>query len=419
MTDLTPFEQRLSERLGVELTGAAAPFDPAAIAGMAIARRSMRDRLLNRLAFGPLPMATARKTALVTVAALLALVMIALAVGMTRLGGPRLVFIRLNGDVVLAAPDGSSQTVIYRIDGPDFHSQISLAPGGQHVAVVDQSFQLLIINRSGEVTYSRTLETWSSRFAWAPDGQRLAVFDGPWAPIIEGEPARGPLVDPLLDIVRTDGTLEWTAPLPAGFRYDLGFGHLAWSPDGRSIAILGSTAGDDDEGSPRPSSVWIVETERRTIRELTTSEPGAADHQPTWRPDGLLLFARYNSGIVQVDPETGATSTIVEVTRETCTCSNPRVELYDVSPDGTRLALRHPTAGLAVLDLATGALIEVRPALDGFGGQAPIKWTPDGSALVVDFSPSQDEVPSVVVLDIVTGEHRVIVPETRFFDVSR
>ena len=416
MTDLTPFEQRLGQRLVAELSGAVTPFDPAAIAAEASGRRSLADGLLNRLAIGPLPMATARKAALVGVAALLALVTMALAVGLSMRSRPAIAFIRANGEVVVAAPDGSAQSVIYHVPSPVLFTQLEWAPGGRHLAIVDEEFHLTIIDRAGSVVSVRQIEDGRAPIAWSPDGQWLAISDGPWLP--NSGLGGGPQIHPRLDIIRPDGTLEWAVPLPPDFRYSFGNGAMAWSADGRWLAMIGST--HDGGYDVFPSSVWIVDMVERTVQDLLPGDAGTHEFDPTWLPDGRLLFARDDSGIWKADPATRTASRIFEIARETCepVCLPARIAIYELSPDGDHLSLLHQTRGISVLDLATGELTEV-PHANGIFGQTPITWTADGTALAFEFSATRDTPPSVVAVDLATGTQRVLVPDAGFFDVLR
>jgi len=425
MTDMTPFEQRLGERLGRELAASVRPFDPAAIAATATVRRSASDRLLNRLAVGPLPMApTTRRMAMVGLATLLALATVAVAVGITRPGGSRLAFIRPNGDVVVAASDGSGQTVIDRVESPVLFTQLVLAPDGEHLAVVDESFQLVIVDRTGEPTYSTKLESGFSRFEWSPDGQRLAIFDGARLPL-EPRSQGYPRIRPDLDLVSVGGGLE-TALLPADFFFDQFRGDLAWSPDGRWIAVTGSV----DTGllqlpGPSPSTVWILDIANRGFRELTPSEPGArpstADHRdyhPVWLPDGRLLFTRCNSGLWQVDRETGVSTRIFESipTLDEGLCGGSSVNPIVPSPDGARLLIDHPAQGLSILDVATGTSLPVRSADGSTLPTSRYRWTMDGKSLVFSFPATPLGMGSVAIIDIATGEQRVLAPDARYFD---
>ncbi|MCW5982881.1 MAG: PD40 domain-containing protein [Bryobacteraceae bacterium] len=55
--------------------------------------------------------------------------------------------------------------------------------------------------------------------------------------------------------------------------------HVAWSPDGRQIALSGTQGGISD--------LWIVDVETEALRQLTTGK--FAELQPDWSPDGSRI----------------------------------------------------------------------------------------------------------------------------------
>jgi dipeptidyl aminopeptidase/acylaminoacyl peptidase len=425
MTDMTPFERRLGERLTREVSRGDLAFDADRIAASAMVQRRPIDRVLNRLALGPLPMATARKAALLAVAALVALVTLALAVGVVSPGGGRLAFIRSNGDVVVARGDGSAQAVIYRVaDRPVMFTKLAWAPGGAYLAVLDEALQFAIISRTGNVVYTRRFESGQSKFAWSPDGKRVAIFDGPWAPPEERIFESGVMILPRLEIVGIDGGVE-NMPLPPDFWFDLWRGDVAWSPDGRSIAVTG-TVDRTPQASP-PSSLWIVDIADRTVRELPSGDTSRAvqlDYLPAWLPDGRLVYSSVQSGIRLIDPSTNESTTIHEIDVRECggPCA-PYVSVLEVSPDGTRIAFFDPAKGYSIHDLATGTSAEV-PFQDRgfthplFGAESTAQWTADGRGLVgVVYTRAAETIEvSVMTVDIATGELRELAKATRFFD---
>lgn len=418
MDDLTAFERRLSDRLGRELAGSVRPFDPGSVASAAVGRRSRWDSLRNRLRIGPLPVSSAgRRVALVAVAALLCLATLWLVAGLAAPRDPGLGFIRTNGDVVITAPDGSGQQVIFHVERPVFFSQIEWAPDGRHLAIVDEGARLTVIDRAGRAISTRRLDDGRSMVAWSPDGQRLAISDGPWLPLDRSGP---PLTHPRLEIVRPDGALLWAAPLPAEFRYVPQLSELAWSPDGRSLAITGSTY--VGEYVDYPSSVWLVDTIARSVRDLTSGGAATYDYQPRWLPDGALAFARVDAGIMQVDPATNAVSMIFAIDRVPCdgdACVPARIGLHELSPDGMHLAVADQAEGVAVLDLRARTLTPVQTLRKG-NARTPIGWTPDGTALLFAFAATRDGLPpSVIAVDVRTGGQRVLVTDAWSFDVLR
>ena len=415
MHDLTNFERRLVDRLRAELKVVTGPTEAGRVAATAMVPRSPRDRLLNRLALDPLPLRpAARAGVLVGTAALLALLAAAIAVGVAKRTAPVLAFVRANGDVVLAAGDGSVQTVIGHIPPQDHYVQIESAPGGTHIAISDGA-HLTVLSRAGQV-FSRTpLDTGSSRFEWAPDGQRLAILDGP---IVKGEgQSCYPLIQPRLDVITPDGSVVWTAPLPPGFRYWEGAGELAWSPDGRRLAIVGSVRPCTLDDGELPTSIWLVDLDAGSVRELTTQEPDVADFHPFWLPDGRLMYSLSGIGLRQVDPATGETSVVLDLAGACAGCEDGSVIIEDVSRDGTRLALRHSGLRPMVLDLVTRSITVITRDVEAGVALSPVFWSPDGSAILFDYRPNAGSQPTVVAVDVATGQMRELLADTEFFAV--
>ncbi len=408
MHDLTPFERRLAERLDVEFEGAAGTFDPVAIASTAVGRRTARDRLLNRLALGPLPVSpVARSAALVGAVALLAMATVVVAALATRGAHGRLASVRTNGDVVVAAADGSDVAVIGHVARPALFTQIEWAPDGGHLAILDEDLQLTIMEPDGTVTARRTVDLGTSRFEWSPDGQLLAIYDGHWLP---SDPDCGPpLVHPHLDVISPDGALAWSATIPDDLRYMAAAGELAWSPDGRDIAIVGTTQACRQY---LPLRLWLV-NEQVSQGPLDSEEDGFNGPAPFWLPDGRLAVAQTQTLLATVSPA-GVTSKIVDLDETDCACVFAAT--WGLSPDGQRLAFSS-NRGLEVLNLATGTVRHVPADLSGFGGMFGVRWNPDGTALLTDFGVEGSGPPSVLAIDVETGAIRTVLTETRLVAV--
>lgn len=408
MHDLTTFEALLVERLESEFGGRGHGFDAARIASESMVGRGLRDRLLLRVGLaGALPLpGLQQKLIFALVAAALVLVTLALAVGVAPLGGDRLALVRQNGDVVFAAADGTGQHVVGNLDVSPLRTVVSWAPDGGHLAYLGDDLALTIIDREGIKTYSVTLADRASQFAWSPDGRRLAIFDGAFVDHAGDGP---PIVQPTLKIVAPDGTLDWAVPLPADFRYVIGNGEVVWSRDGHALAITGYSVGP----SPAlfPSSIWVVDTKTRTVRELRsgseTNLEVTYDVRPRWLPDGRILFSRQHSGIWRVDPSTGVASMVYRM--EPSLSGRTFIDVLEPSPDGASVAFMAPNVWLGILDLATAGVTEARLA-DG-GIDLPITWTPDGDALITRWGERTDEpffATHVARLDFATGETTIL-----------
>jgi Tol biopolymer transport system component len=133
--------------------------------------------------------------------------------------------------------------------------------------------------------------------------------------------------------------------------------HLAWSPDGRSLAY---------ESGP---SIWRVDVATGTPVRLTTDDPanGVESWQPSWSPDGeTIAFTRF---------QTCFRCTAVWLINSDGT--SPR-QIYDedfearrpmLSADGTKLALS--LANDLVIDLDGNPVVH--------GGGAYTIWSPHGA----------------------------------------
>jgi len=238
---------------------------------------------------------------------------------------------------------------------------------------------------------------------WSPDGSRLAFRRK-----TPGEPAQ------LAVIASAGGEAEVLTDFP------LGVEDLAWSPDGRRIAVVATTwidewdGLDDDERHRRPrrierfgyrfdhegwrhdrrSHLWIVDVDGREEPLLLT--PGEFDEtQPVWSPDGeRLAFVSARHSTRGMDPGTqvwtvpaagGEPDAAVEPGLWSLPSYDPAGRLHVVGlPDVDA----HPGVKVVWRVETDGSLVPLTAALDrdiapfspplAPGG---VRWLPDGTAL--------------------------------------
>ena len=172
---------------------------------------------------------------------------------------------------------------------------------------------------------------------------------------------------------------------------------VAWSPDGRSLAF-------ELPGKVQGVDVYTIRSDG-TGRRLVLKNAYA----PSWSPDEERLL----------------------VARDTCTdysdygsnCTDSRVDLYTVrpdgkqlrhvarepngawspawSPDGERIALLTNDGGLDVIDADGG---EKRRLEGRFGSE--LSWSPDGSSIVFEIRGKAPNWGDIGVVDVETGKRR-------------
>jgi dipeptidyl aminopeptidase/acylaminoacyl peptidase len=159
---------------------------------------------------------------------------------------------------------------------------------------------------------------------WAPDGERLAItLDAGPARFIVGAPPKADELPMARRITRIDWREDETGHLDFWSHVhvvdaradgrprqvtsgDWGASHIAWSPDGRSIAFTADPRPDADV-RPR-SSIWRIDVDAaggNSVRGRAASEPrevlrlGGPAYRPAWSPDGRWISA---IGYVPADP---------------------------------------------------------------------------------------------------------------------
>lgn len=178
-------------------------------------------------------------------------------------GAPSRLYLRQRGgrSVLLVPPDS----------GPAQHRP-RWSPDGGRIAF-DAGHKVFVIPALGGVPREIVADGWSP--TWAPDGQRIAY-------------ARG-------DTVFTSNV---SGEDPARLAVAIEPAELAWSPDGRWVAL---TSGNDSWdgfvhiGNLAQSRIILVSTDDGHVVDVT--DRSAMNVAPTWSPDGRqLLFISNRSG---------------------------------------------------------------------------------------------------------------------------
>jgi Tol biopolymer transport system component len=322
--------------------------------------------------------------------------------------GTQLVAVRLHGSprwAILPHP--------LQIDGDPVWS-----PDGKNIAFVHNEALYVTDAAGGKVT---ALAPLVDGFEWSPDSAyvvyrwadlRLVRADGSHRHVL----VRCPAVDCSVPVWSPDGRrlafrrsdalevvdLNGRRQLHVGCAFAecgaQGYGTIAWSLDGASIALA-----EDTRFGCGLAVVHADGTHWRTVVRPIDS-PGACG-EISWSPDGALLaLPRYSPSSTAIYRRTGATLQLVRLI--------DGADEVAWSPDGRRLGWIDAHTDLLWVAQPTGA----RPKRVGlaFG----FEWSPDGTALAVEHPfehrpVGQQQSDEVVVwtVDAATARHRAIWPE--------
>ncbi|MFD9808040.1 TolB family protein [[Kitasatospora] papulosa] len=169
---------------------------------------------------------------------------------------------------------------------------------------------------------------------WSPDGRRI-VYSSP----------RG------LEWIRSDGTGQEVLTTTGGAG--------TFSPDGRSIAFVRTTAYETADGWEYGRDVWSVDVATRQARQISTAHD-AVSAPVDWSPDGQRIAYATTAGLNTVHVPTGAVTEL----RSGWATSLSEVRGPVFSPDGTLVAFSAVddaagTRGTHVVDAAEGTELRV------------------------------------------------------------
>jgi dipeptidyl aminopeptidase/acylaminoacyl peptidase len=142
-----------------------------------------------------------------------------------------------------------------------------------------------------------------------------------------------------------------------------GLSHVAWSPDGRTIAFSGSIDG-------RPGNGWTVPANGTAPPTSFFSVPGAWD--PVWSPDGTQLAIGADPGQLWVVGRDGSNPR--RVSRGTYDEVGQRGEIAEWSPDGRSIVF---TAGTPMATQVFVVGLDGAPERQISHGSRS-RWTPPG-----------------------------------------
>lgn len=246
--------------------------------------------------------------------------------------------------------------------------------------------------------------------AFAPDGGALA-----WVATSQG---RSVVRAASLTTTGVAATIRDVAELPDAVE------ELAWSPDGRRFAVVARVPVDrswfetsEDRRPPLRLTTlrysadgigWTVNNRRQLFvidaasgEVRCVSDATADDHDVAWTVDGeSLLFTSQRqpdwdlteaNALHRLDLATGAVHAITDATRE--------IVRPAPSPDGRRAAViavdiaRYPSSAFpAVVDLATGEVVDLRTVVDRDVSPGSIAWVSDDAFVAVVGSGGRIEV---------------------------
>lgn len=166
-------------------------------------------------------------------------------------------------------------------------SPAALSADGQSIAY-DRAGQPWVYNFTGG-NMPIFPKTFTEKFriatnpAWSPDGRKIA-----WQLFGDQEGTDGWSAAAVLNLDTFEVTLLHRYPILGGS--DVGNYHLAWSPDGKWLAVANQAERVEDG----KISLWVMRPDSSEEHHLGTGE------HPVWSPDGQTLIYSTKSGVYAV-----------------------------------------------------------------------------------------------------------------------
>jgi Tol biopolymer transport system component len=210
---------------------------------------------------------------------------------------------------------------------------------------------------------------------WSPDGQYLAF-------ITESESTEGKLGTINIRHLTTGEQRELAPDLGARFLGD-------WSPDGRSILVVGWDEAEEDP--EHRGGIFAVDVASEEVTSLVSLPEGVALQQLSaeWSPDGEAIIYSVNDAqrqgrLVRRELASGQER---DFYRDSLLIPRP----LELAPNGRYLvfavedSLDADTGGLTVLDLETRATRGIAASCGWVGymsSGSSVQWTPDGKYIL-------------------------------------
>ncbi len=229
---------------------------------------------------------------------------------------------------------------------------------------------------------------------------RLGVIEGWVAGAgLDGEPWLAPVRNGLIAFVREaragsgeaiftvspDGTSGEAVLLadPNLVHYE----QLAWSPDGRRLAFVGTLADSLD----RSSEIFVVDADGSNLVQLTQNE--VDDDSPAWSPDSTQIAFRQAD--LDASAPVGSNVVVMRADGSGARVLGPGANAA-WSPDGLQLAMTVWDGSFTRVWVQAASAGDRRQVSDASVASAPPAWSPDGQHLVVSSS-------GLILIEVASG----------------